>query len=356
MIDLINSAATSNSTTNARRPEGQPETPQANIRQEPQAQRPQVQPPSSPQQTQQAVNQTGANDGVALLNNREQAAANAIQQRPQQASAQQIQVDSEPVVQQQGRQSTEAAIENSIRVNTQQQPASPQAAQQLADTAQSALANIRQAQQQRPDPEPVAERVQRQAEQTQNNQPRDAALVSGTPDTTETVQNANEQTFETRPPVQAGAGQAPQAETPVTAPGAANVGGPQQQTADPVQVQQQQAEFQQAEEAARAQEQAQQQPVREPVQQQAEAAPQPAQQPVGPQVGFGADESAQTQAQPAFSALDPQATVGDILRPDFNQFVGLRASVPASAQEPQTNETQGENNDNQGREPVDFEA
>lgn len=353
MIDLVNAAVTGNSTTNSRRPDGQPETPQANIRQEPRAQQPQVQPPASPQQTQAAVNQAGSNDGVALLNNREQAAASAIQQRAAtpEPSQQRIQVDTDPVVQpQQGRQSTEAAIESSIRINTQQQPTTPQAAQQLANTAESALANVRQQAQQQPareQSEPVAERLQRQAEQADNNRPRDVSVQSDTPETTEVVRNAAEQTFEARPPVQAGAGQAPQADTAVAA--------PQQQT-EQVQVQQQQAQqaqFQQNEAANVEEQQQPQQTVQAPADQQAEAAPQ--------QVGFGTDEGAQTDVRPAIPALDPQAVVGDILRPDFNQFVGLRASVPASAQEPQANEAasdQGDNdnNDQEERQSVDIEA
>lgn len=143
-MEIINAAITSASSTNSRRPAGQAEASQVNVRQSPELRQPQVQAPAAPRETERAVNTPQNTEQVPLLNNREQIAATTIKQTPapelqvQASSSNQERVEAVPHIE----QDTQAAAQDSIEINLQQRDVSVDRSRELAQLAQVRVQQI----------------------------------------------------------------------------------------------------------------------------------------------------------------------------------------------------------------------
>lgn len=128
MLDIVNAAVSAN-TVNTRKPDGQNPSHQANARLEPQLRQPQTPPPQTPVQTQQALSGNSNANSTALLNNREQAALNALRQQPIERPQRRI-------------EDQDTARRASASINTEGRPATPAQAQALATAATVAITNV----------------------------------------------------------------------------------------------------------------------------------------------------------------------------------------------------------------------
>ncbi len=144
-MEIINAAITSASSTNSRRPAGQAEASQVNVRQSPELRQPQVQPPAAPRETERAVSTPQDTEHVPLLNNREQATATTIRQTPapeftqtQAPSSNQERIEAVPRIE----QDTQAAAQDSIEINLQQRDVSVDRSRELAQLAQVRVQQI----------------------------------------------------------------------------------------------------------------------------------------------------------------------------------------------------------------------